>query len=261
MGNYLIESALLTHGLPGITEEMLLEAWQQKDAQIVWMEEGRPVLGTIEAFCEFRRAAASYGRIHYQIYDQAAKEGRTGALTASGTMKVCETLGIPWAVSCGIGGLARGDDPKGCHDLEALEVSPVSLAATAPKDMFDAEVTIRAMQEVGILVLGDPEAVCDGYLFLTKQVELAGLAEEKRPGEPVLVLRGIPREFRIQERSILEEACAYGNEQKAQGGLYHPAVNQKLSLMTGGRSSKIQLASLIDNIRWVEAQCKISGNL
>ena len=50
-----------------------------------------PGAGTIEAFCEFRRAAASYGRIHYQIYDQAAKEGRTGALTASGDNEsLCE---------------------------------------------------------------------------------------------------------------------------------------------------------------------------
>lgn len=261
MGNYLIESALLAHGLPDITEEMLLEAWQQEDAQIVWMEEGRPMLGTIEAFCKFRRAAASYGRIHYQIYEQAAKEGRTGALTASGTMKACEKLGIPWAVSCGIGGIAIGDDPKGCHDLKALEISPVSLVATAPKDMFDVEVTIRAMQEAGVLVLGDPEAVCDGYLFVTEQVKLAGKAEEKRPEEPALVLRGIPKELRLQERSLLEEACMYGQEQRNRGGLFHPAVNQKLSLMTVGRSSKIQLVSLIDNIHWAEVQCKGFGNL
>lgn len=261
MVNYLIESALLTHGLPDITEEMLLETWRQEDAQIAWMEEGRPVLGTIEAFCKFRREAASYGRIHYQMYDQAVEEGRTGALTASGTMKVCEELGIPWAVSCGIGGLTIGDDPNVCHDLKALEISPVSLVATAPKDMFDTAVTICAMQEVGILVLGDPDAICDGYLFVTKQVKLSGVAKEKRPEDPALVLRSIPKELRFQERSLLEKACIYGQEQCKLGGLFHPAVNQKLSLVTGGRSSKIQLASLIDNIRWVEAQCKTSGSL
>ena len=58
-------------------------------------------------------------------------------------MRACEALGLPLAVTCGMGGLMKGQELEECHDLQALAESPVSLLAAAPKDMFELGRTVR----------------------------------------------------------------------------------------------------------------------
>lgn len=134
------------------------------------MEDGGLRVGGIEDFCRFRKKAQDFDRVNYQNYEYYASNGKSGALTASGTMKACEGLGIPLAVTCGMGGLMEGQRPEECHDLKALANSPVSLLAVSPKDMFDLGGTIKAMEEAGITILGYHSDVCDGYMFEGERV-------------------------------------------------------------------------------------------
>lgn len=50
----------------------------------------------------------------------------------------------------------------------------------------------------------------------------------------------------------MEEAVIYGKKQEKQGRYFHPAVNAKIDELTGGRSSEIQLESLIANAHFAE---------
>ena len=257
MVGYLAESALLTHGLRSITEDELIRMWPQDSTSIAWMEDGRLRVGGIEDFCRFRKKAQDFDRVNYQNYEYYASNGKSGALTASGTMKACEGLGIALAVTCGMGGLMEGQEPKECHDLQALANSPVSLLAVSPKDMFDLGRTIKAMEEAGITILGYHSDVCDGYLFEGEKVKISGCWREEAPSKNTLFLRSIQTEERIADKEILSQAFQYGQEQKIQGRAFHPAVNAKIDELTEGYSSRIQLRALIENIAWAEELIRI----
>ena len=257
MVGYLAESALLTHGLRSITEDELIRMWPQDSASIAWMEDGRLRVGGIEDFCRFRKKAQDFDRVNYQNYEYYASNGKSGALTASGTMKACEGLGIALAVTCGMGGLMEGQEPKECHDLQALANSPVSLLAVSPKDMFDLGRTIKAMEEAGITILGYHSDVCDGYMFEGEKVKISGCWREEAPSKNTLFLRSIQTEERIADKEILSQAFQYGQEQKIQGRAFHPAVNAKIDELTEGYSSRIQLRALIENIAWAEELIRI----
>lgn len=252
MVGYLAESALLTHGLRSITEDELIRMWPQDSASIAWMEDGRLRVGGIEDFCRFRKKAQDFDRVNYQNYEYYASNGKSGALTASGTMKACEGLGIPLAVTCGMGGLMEGQESKECLDLQALANSLVSLLAVSPKDMFDLGRTIKAMEEAGITILGYHSDVCDGYIFEGEKVKISGCWREEAPSKNILFLRSIKTEERITDKEILSQAFQYGQEQKIQGRSFHPAVNAKIDELTEGYSSRIQLRAFIENIAWAE---------
>lgn len=253
MAEYLIESALLAHGLKSIPAERLINVWPDNNPEIVWMGEGKERVGGIREFCSFRKCAEAYGRINALNYEESAAQRKSGALTASGTMKACEILGKRLAVTCGMGGLTEGQRPEDCHDIYALMRSDVALVATAPKDMFALSYTIDMMKNSGIKICGYDSKVCSGYLFVCeKKAELSSVWNGERFREAVLYLRGIPEDQRTASREILEEACRYGKEAAAEGRQFHPAVNERLDVLTCGKSSQVQLQSLLANIAWAE---------
>lgn len=101
---YLVESALLTHGLKSVSNE------------------------TIKLV-----------------------EKQSGALTASGTMAVCVKMGIPVAITCGMGGIGDIKGEELCPDLPALQQIPVVLISAGPKDMLDRKATIGRKDAISIL--------------------------------------------------------------------------------------------------------------
>ena len=169
MREFIIESALLTHGLKSISCEQLKRELD-KNWKIAWLDHGQIHVEAVDEFCEFRNRAAAYGRVNYFNYDQAVEEKRSGALTASGTMRVCEERGIPLVVTCGIGGLVPDQSTEKCNDLRALMRSEVSMLATAFKDMFDAAYTIEQAEKAGVRVCISDQVLPEGYIFLHQKV-------------------------------------------------------------------------------------------
>lgn len=271
MSGFLIESALLTHGLPGISDDRLRSELGEVQ-NIAWIEEGRLKTGGIEEFCMFRDAAAGLGRINYFSYDDACRLGKSGPLTASGTMRACELTGKTLAVTCGIGGIGgaeggRTGDSSGavniesCNDLRALKASEVSMLATAFKDMFDPFLSIEAARRSGVTVLKLKDQWHPGYMFRCLSAdgrggmpELDKLAGGIRPG--TLILNPVPEGDLIQDEEILRQSVQYGHETEAAGGVFHPAVNSKIEELTLGYSSELQLRSLLENIRAAAGLCR-----
>lgn len=253
---FLVESCLLTFGLKSVDNAALLESWRAAGlggVNIAWVEAGEVRFGGIEDYLSFR-AAAPRGKFSSERLDRAAAEKSSGALTASGTMEVCRRLGIPCAVSCGLGGIGEVKGEELCPDLPALRDTGVVLIGTSPKDMLDRAATMEWLAENGVKVVGDGTDECTGYVFNGEPVKLAG---ELKPGAepakaPLLILRGIPAEKRIKDAPILKQAVADAKEAEAHGGYYHPAANASLDRQTDGYSSRIQLDSLLDNIKFAE---------
>ena len=247
---YLIESALLTHGLPSISDETLAKSWPEELADIVWIDRGEIVTGGIHAYLPFRQRCAELRRAGRGELDQALREGYSAALTASGAMEVCRRRGLPLAVTCGIGGIGSIYAGGASSDLAALAELPVALVATAPKDMMDIPATLRWLAEHGVTVLGRSTPRCTGYLFRSTDAPLAGclLPGEERPLHPgELLLNPIPEEERIADAAILAEGMRAGEKAAAGGGYYHPAANAFFDTASGGQAARIQLTSLINN--------------
>ncbi len=86
---YLVESALLTHGLKSVSNETIKKEWQDPGKKITWIDHGEIRIGDIDEFLEFRSRASAYPRIDCDLLEKALVEKQSGALTASGTMAVC----------------------------------------------------------------------------------------------------------------------------------------------------------------------------
>ena len=249
--HFLVETCLLTHGLRSVTDEMLLQAWPKELDCIAWIDQGQVRIGNMEDYIPFRRRASQVRRINCNNMADALKKGISGALTASGTMRVCEELGIPLAVTCGMGGLCDIREEELCPDLPALEQMPVSLISTGPKDMLDVAGTIGWLQERGVQVLG---ANCDrytGYIFKSTDVPLSGKLGAQLPQPPgkLLIINPIPESERIQDLAHLQAGIDAGKDAEMKGGMFHPAANAAYDELSEGWSSVIQMKSLIANAK------------
>ena len=256
--HFLVETCLLTHGLRSVTDEMLLQAWPKELDCIVWIDHGRVQIGSMEDYIPFRRRADEVRRISCNSYADAIKNGVSGALTASGTMRVCQELGIPLAVTCGMGGLCDIRGEELCPDLPALEQMPVSLISAGPKDMLDVQGTIGWLQEHGVQVLGTDSDRYTGYIFRSTDVPLSGKlgADLLQPPGKLLIINSIPETERIQDLTLLQKGIDAGREAEMQGGMFHPAANAAYAELTEGWSSVIQMKSLIANAMLAEKLTK-----
>ena len=251
---FLVETCLLTHGLRSVTDEMLLEHWPKELDCIVWVDQGKVQIGSMQDYIPFRRRAAEVGRIDCDTFADAVKNGVSGALTASGTMRVCQELGIPLAVTCGMGGIGDIIGEELCPDLPALEKIPVSLISAGPKDMLDVSGTIGWLMEHGVQVLGAGTDHYTGYIFRSTDVPLAGTVGDTLP-EPagkLLIINPIPEADRIQDLSLLQLGIDAGKEAEKQGCAYHPAANAAYDRLSDGWSSVVQMHSLAANARLAE---------
>ncbi len=248
---YLIETALLTHGLRSVTNEEIRKVWTEGEENLVWVSEGRIIVGGIDQYLEFRKRAKELIRIDCGLLDRALKEGLSGALTASGTMKVCQRLEVPFAVTCGMGGIGEIKGEELCPDLPALAEIPVSLISAGPKDMLDRRQTISWLINHGVTVLGAKRNWCTGYIFTGERVELQGVYKgEGNP--PLLIINEIDEDKRVQDEGILAAAVNAGRKAQQEGKYYHPAANGKIDELTDGYSSRIQLEALLNNARFLD---------
>ena len=251
---YLVETALLTHGLCSITNDEMAQSWHCPDAVLAWVDHGELRLGSLSDYLPFRKRSAELIRIDCDHLEEAMKIGASGALTASGTMAVCRKLDIPIAITCGMGGIGDLRGEELCPDLPALMNIPVALISTSPKDMLDRPATLAWLQKHGVHTAGEP---CTGYLFSGEEVPLelplSAVKSEKEIRRltaegGLLILNPIPEKERVQDSSILADAIKAGKQAEAEGRYYHPAANGEIDRQTKGYSSSIQLESLQQNI-------------
>jgi pseudouridylate synthase len=247
MEKYLVETALLGHGLPSVGDAQLSCCTELAAAPLVWLQEGIVTIGVLDDFLLLRRHGDQIARVSKENLENAQKQQLTAFLTASATMAICAGMGVPLVVTAGMGGIGPRPSVKTGADMLALNELPVALLATAPKDVFDQRATIAWLQASGVTVLGYRQTTCDGFLCQSEAILLDGMYTGKC-GKPLLLLNAIPSGQRCISSEQLEEAMEEGRSRSCRGKEYHPAVNAALDRMSGGESSCLQLASLNANI-------------
>ena len=252
---FLVETALLTHGLVSASNADIHSAFEGVSALFGWVDKGQIIIGTIEEYLPFRERCDSLIRIDCDLLTKAQKEGLSGALTASGTMAVCKLMGIPLAVTCGMGGIGEIKDEKLCPDLPALAQMEVTLISTSPKDMLDIKATLNWLKDNGVSVSGNNTDMCSGYVFslANEHIKPLSITSFTIGKGHNLILNPIAESKRICDADILKKAILKGLEAEQKGEYYHPAVNKEIDRLTDGYSTKIQLESLVENVRLAHA--------
>lgn len=249
---FLVESALLTHGLISVSDEMLLSRWPFSLPVIVWIEGGKVCFGTMADYIPFRQRAAGLIRISRDNFAASVRDGIDGALTASGTMLLADFLGIPFVVTCGMGGASRKKGEPVCPDLPAIRDLNVTLIAASPKDVLDIGGTLAWLRKENIPVYGRTEATLSGYLVRGTVYTLDGIWTDKKPKPPLLLLNPIPEAKRLDDDGIVEKAVQAGIAAKAEKRSFHPAANRYFDEQSNGKTSVAQFEQLIDNARWAD---------
>lgn len=249
--DFLIESALLSQGLISISAEEMERLWPPEFNNIAWLEKGQVKIGGMKEFLPFRAQKQS-GRIDYYHFKEAMAQGLSGALTASGIMRLAEELGLTLVVSCGIGGIGDIQGEELCPDLPALAESSCSLLATSPKDVVNIEASLNWLRDHKVPLIGIESPICNGYLFKGKDLALDYALDPKHPQIQAmrgLFLNRIAEDQRLKDRDLLEEAIQAGKEAESKGLAFHPAANAYFDQASKGYSSEIQFESLIANAK------------
>ena len=251
---FLAETAFLTRGLACLSNEELANVFPCDDPVFVWIDRGEIIRGTMKEYLNFRTRAKDLPRLDCMALNDAREKGLSASLTASGTMAVCEELGISLAVTCGMGGVGPIKAERICADLPALASIPVALLASSPKDMLDIPATVHWLTEREVHVAGP---TCTGWVFNGAPVPVpetwaqypdAAAIRQAARDDGLLLLNPIPGDKRIQDRSILDAAISAGLRAEAAGGDYHPAANAEIHRLTNGYSARLQLQAFIDNL-------------
>lgn len=253
---YLIETALLTHGLYSVSDEELIRLWEPEEKSIVWLEKGKIKIGGIEEYLPLRKRAKEVARISYDMLDKAISEKRDAALTASATMLVAEREGIGLAVTSGMGGVSDIEGEKLCPDLFTIRDIKVVLIATVPKDVVDVKETLEWFKKEKVAVYGHYKPYINGFMVIGQEYDINGVWTGEYPKPPMLLLNPISEEERIKDSDIIKKAKAFAKEEQGRGEAYHPAANKYLDIATGGRSSILQLKQLIRNAWWARELSK-----
>lgn len=250
---FLAETALLGQGLKSCDNQTVKRVWCEKLPEslkvLAWLWQGKIIIGDIDEFLKIRHVE-NMGRYNRNNFKKAAKNGKSGFLTASATMEIAVKLCGKYVVSCGIGGIINGVVSA---DLPALCSLPVVLLCTSPKDMTNSREILDYLHRKGLKVYGINTDIVNGYVFKGDVCKLDGSTDKLNllPHDCPLVLNPIAEELRFKDKTVLENALAAGKTAADFGGLYHPAVNGALDSATKGKSSYLQLVSFIDNIKLV----------
>ena len=243
--HFLIETALLTHGLFSISIDEISELWGGAAWPLVFLDEGKLRVEYLDAYLPYREKLSNYPRLDCDALREQRFVKSSGSLTASATMAVCHEMGFSVAVTAGMGGIGDIEKEGVSADLFALSRYPVLLIDTAPKDMLDYEATFDWIRKHNIKVHGTNRDICDGFMFVREQERLSG--KMVRSANKGLLLHDIPTDQRFTNPEGIKLAIQAGKDAEREGKEYHPAANRKFDEMTVGESSHMQLRALIAN--------------
>lgn len=126
----------------------------------------------------------------------------------------------------------------------------VKLIATSPKDVIDIKKTIKWLLDHDVSIWGKDTDTIDGFMVTGKPIRLTGKYNRQPLKGKTLLLNPIPNEMRLKDMTIVEKAKNAGKKAEKRGEYYHPAANAMMDRLSFGKSSRLQLKSLIDNSIW-----------
>ncbi|WP_099203505.1 hypothetical protein [Miniphocaeibacter massiliensis] len=252
--NYIVETALMTHGVADLLKMEILSLWGNNDSDFVWLDKGNLKVGKLYEFLKFKNNNSIEHRVNSENYEEAKKNKLTAALTASGTLCAGEELNVEYAVSCSISGVSPFENNIITPDLHKIVESDVTLIATSFKDTVNRKESIKWLRKSGVSIFGRESEFSTGFMFNLEPVQLHAIYQKNINiwHKPQLLLNEVSHLSRFENLELLKEIIRAGIEARNNGEYFHPAVNNKLAELTDARSAIIQINSLLDNTKWAK---------
>lgn len=249
----LVETALLGHGLPSITNDQLKEKWPKApNIKLVWLEKGIVKSGILDDFLENRLKGNKWKRANNTNLQELIDKKENAFLTVSSLIKLFNTeQPKSIIVSAGLGGVK---DNKISQDLKIIKNSNAIVLATGFKDVLNFKQTFDFIKKSKVNVMGWETSLFDGFIFEhqfkyplepTNQVQLAS---QLKRFEHAMIFNKLPVNQRLNNLSILHEAGLAGEKAEQMGNEFHPAVNAALDRLSEGKASELQLQALVNNM-------------
>jgi pseudouridylate synthase len=196
----------------------------------------------------------------------AIAQGRTGATTVAGTIRIAALAGIRFMATGGVGGAHRGHPEDVSADLFELARSQVAVFCAGPKMILDIPVTLEHLESLGVPVLGYGTDDLPG--FYVRQTGCRVDARVDRPEEAASVIRstwetgshgiviGVPP---IVDLPGAEEtvAAAMASLGSIHGKDVTPFLLARVAELSGGTSLDFNVALVIRNAS-IAAACAVA---
>ena len=268
-----LETTVVTHGLPhpqGLECASMLESEVRLHGATpatIGILDGRVHVGLTPA--QLSRLATAEGVAKLNLSNLAAvlAAGTPGSTTVAATMWAASQAGIAVFATGGIGGVHRGAAESGdvSADMTALAKFPVAVVCAGAKAILDLPRTVEMLETSGVPVYGFGTDEFPAFYRRSSglrldarfdSIEALAAAVSRHfalgTGTGVLVASPIPAADEMPEslyERALGEALAAAEREGVGGRAVTPFLLDRMSKVTGGESTKANVALLRNNAR------------
>ncbi len=261
-----LETTLIAHGFPpgegvevGRASEQAVRDGGSVPATIGVLD-GEIRVGLTES--ELTRFDVSARKLGPRDLAVAVVQRAPGATTVGGTLAVCNTVGIRFMATGGLGGVHRGwpTPPDVSADLQALAQTPVLVVSSGVKSLLDVPATAELLETLGVPVLGWRTDTLPLFYAaaggppvsarVESAVEAAQIAQahwELRGGG---LLVGRPPDVSLEDvEPLIEAALTAAAAEGVRGQSVTPYVLSYLHRESGGRTLAANRDLIVGNAR------------
>jgi pseudouridine-5'-phosphate glycosidase len=261
-----LETTLVAHGFPaGEGTEVALESEHAvRDSgstpATIGVLDGEIVVGLSEA--ELERFDASARKVGPRDLAAAVVQRAVGATTVGGTLAVCNSTGIQFMGTGGLGGVHRRwpTPPDVSADLNELAQTQALVVSSGVKSLLDVPATSELLETLGVPVLGwrtDELPLfyaAAGGPPVSARVETAEEAAQVATAHWELLAGGLvlarpPDESLDDAEPLIERALAEAEAQGVRGKTVTPFVLSYLHRESGGRTLRANRELVVGNAR------------
>ena len=265
------ESTVLTHGLPypqSLELALGVESIARNHGCVpatIGVVSGAIHVGmsavTIEKLASDEHAAKA------SSFDLAfvAASGRSAGTTVSGTLAVCDHVGIHVFATGGVGGVHRGAHETFdiSHDLLSIAQARAITVCAGAKAILDLPKTLEYLETAGACVIGYGTSRFPAFYSRDSGLDLEysadsaddiarafALRQELGLSGGMLVAAPVPEEYEIPAAEIelyIHKAIAMAEQRGVRGKALTPFLLSHLAQITHGRSVRTNLALLENN--------------
>lgn len=228
--------------------------------------DGAVIVGlTPRQLARFAQPDAGATKVARRDLPVAVASHALGATTVSATIWAAARVGIPVAVTGGIGGVHPGPGPDVSADLAELARTPLLLVCSGPKSIVDPVVTAELLDELGVAVVGYGVDRLPFFLAREAPVELehrvdspaeaaalGAALQDLEVRSALLICNPVPAAIAMdveEVRAAVDAAEARAIGQGVRGAARTPFLLAALADITEGRSLATNLGLLEDNAR------------
>lgn len=228
--------------------------------------QGKLHIGTSEEHLERLAKSADVEKVSNRDLSTVVRRGQTAGTTVSSSLLLAQQAGLRVFGVAGIGGVHRGAETSFdiSADLPQLTRSPLLVVCAGAKSLLDPRLTLEWLETHGVPVIGYRNDDFPGYFARSTGQhvpvrsddlpEIASIAHhhwQNVSSSSVLLTSPIVSDEGIDSQhlnALISEALELAQSEGAQGGQLTPFVLRALANATGGRTSEVNRAVLLDTV-------------